>query len=215
MEKKDKLYFWRIKIIMNRILIILVVLFTMSCTQDKRPILGDTDYQKKQNAKFKDASTSPLTKKDRKEFEGLDFFKFDSTFVVTAELKLIPDTKWFNMKTTTKRLSKERIYGVLTLSIHNETYRLNVYQGEENMQTEGLEDYLFLPFLDDTNGEESYGGGRYIDLRIPVSDTIIIDFNRAYNPYCVYNEKFSCPIVPRDNYLPIEIKAGVKSYKKF
>ena len=215
MEKKDKLYFWRIKIIMNRILIILVVLFTMSCTQDKRPILGDTDYQKKQNAKFKDASTSPLTKKDRKEFEGLDFFKFDSTFVVTAELKLIPDTKWFNMKTTTKRLSKERIYGVLTLSIHNETYRLNVYQGEENMQTEGLEDYLFLPFLDDTNGEESYGGGRYIDLRIPESDTIIIDFNRAYNPYCVYNEKFSCPIVPRDNYLPIEIKAGVKSYKKF
>jgi uncharacterized protein len=202
MEKKDKLYFWRIKIIMNRILIILVVLFTMSCTQDKRPILGDTDYQKKQNAKFKDASTSPLTKKDRKEFEGLDFFKFDSTFVVTAELKLIPDTKWFNMKTTTKRLSKERIYGVLTLSIHN-------------MQTEGLEDYLFLPFLDDTNGEESYGGGRYIDLRIPESDTIIIDFNRAYNPYCVYNEKFSCPIVPRDNYLPIEIKAGVKSYKKF
>ncbi|MFT5216411.1 MAG: hypothetical protein ACI83H_001534 [Glaciecola sp.] len=215
MEKKDKLYFWRIKIIMNRILIILVVLFTMSCTQDKRPILGDTDYQKKQNAKFKDASTSPLTKKDRKEFEGLDFFKFDSTFVVTAELKLIPDTKWFNMKTTTKRLSKERIYGVLTLSIHNEAYSLNVYQGEENMQTEGLEDYLFLPFLDDTNGEESYGGGRYIDLRIPESDTIIIDFNRAYNPYCVYNEKFSCPIVPRDNYLPIEIKAGVKSYKKF
>jgi uncharacterized protein (DUF1684 family) len=200
---------------MNRILILLVFCSMFSCSQDKRPILGETNYQKEQNAKFKDASTSPLTKKDRKEFESLDFFKFDSTFVVTAELKLIPDTKWFNMKTTTKRLSKERIYGVLTLSIHNETYRLNVYQGEENMQTEGLEDYLFLPFLDDTNGEESYGGGRYIDLRIPVSDTIIIDFNRAYNPYCVYNEKFSCPIVPRDNYLPIEIKAGVKSYKKF
>jgi uncharacterized protein (DUF1684 family) len=200
---------------MNRILILLVFCSMFSCSQDKRPILGETNYQKEQNAKFKDASISPLTKKDRKEFESLDFFKFDSTFVVTAELKLIPDTKWFNMKTTTKRLSKERIYGVLTLSIHNETYRLNVYQGEENMQTEGLEDYLFLPFLDDTNGEESYGGGRYIDLRIPVSDTIIIDFNRAYNPYCVYNEKFSCPIVPRDNYLPIEIKAGVKSYKKF
>jgi uncharacterized protein (DUF1684 family) len=200
---------------MNRILILLVFCSMFSCSQDKRPILGETNYQKEQNAKFKDASISPLTKKDRKEFESLDFFKFDSTFVVTAELKLIPDTKWFNMKTTTKRLSKERIYGVLTLSIHNETYRLNVYQGEENMQTEGLEDYLFLPFLDDTNGEESYGGGRYIDLRIPESDTIIIDFNRAYNPYCVYNEKFSCPIVPRDNYLPIEIKAGVKSYKKF
>jgi len=215
MEKKDKLYFWRIKIIMNRILIILVVLFTMSCTQDKRPILGETDYQKKQNAKFKDATTSPLTKKDRKEFEGLGFFNFDSTFVITAQLKRTPETEFFNMKTTTERLSKERVFGVLKLSINDEAYSLNVYQGEENMQTEGLEDYLFLPFLDDTNGEESYGGGRYIDLRIPERDIIIIDFNRAYNPYCVYNEKFSCPIVPLDNYLPIEIKAGVKAYKKF
>ena len=77
-----------------------------------------------------------------------------------------------------------------------------------------VQDYLFLPFLDDTNGEESYGGGRYIDLRIPETDTITIDFNRAYNPLCVYNEKFSCPIVPRVNYLPIQIKAGVKMYAK-
>ena len=90
---------------------------------------------------------------------------------------------------------------------------MNIYQGEENMQTEGLEDYLFMPFLDDTNGTTSYAGGRYIDLRIPEGDSIIIDFNTAYNPYCAYNEKFSCPIVPRGNYLPIEIKAGLKAYK--
>jgi len=199
---------------MNRIFIASIVLLLMSCTQEKRPLLGETDYQKEQNAKFKDATTSPLTDKDRKDFKGLEFFKFDSTYVVKASLKRTPDSEWFNMKTTTERLSKERIFGTLTFEINGELFNLNLYQGEENMQTEGLEDYLFLPFLDDTNGEESYGGGRYIDLRIPESDSITIDFNKAYNPLCVYNEKFSCPIVPRVNYLPIEIKAGVKMYTK-
>lgn len=199
---------------MNRVFISFFVLFLMSCTQEKRPLLGETDYQIEQNAKFKDATTSPLTDKDRKDFKGLEFFKFDSIYIVKAVLKLTPESEWFNMKTTTERLSKERVFGQLTFEINDESFNLNVYQGEENMQTEGLEDYLFLPFLDDTNGEESYGGGRYIDLRIPESDSITIDFNKAYNPLCVYNEKFSCPIVPRVNYLPIEIKAGVKMYAK-
>ena len=197
---------------MNRIFSLLVLCLMFSCSQDKRPILGETDYQKEQNAKFKDATRSPLTSKDRKSFRGLDFFEYDSTLIITAELKRTPEAEFFNMKTTTKRLSKERIFGVLTFDIKGETYNLNIYQGEENMQTEGFEDYLFLPFLDDTNGSESYGGGRYIDLRIPEGDSINIDFNKAYNPYCVYNEKFSCPIVPRINYLPLEIKAGVKIY---
>jgi uncharacterized protein len=199
---------------MNRVFVSFFVLFLMSCTQEKRPLLGETDYQIEQNAKFKDATTSPLTDKDRKDFNGLDFFKFDSIYIVKAALKRTPESEWFNMKTTTERLSKERVFGQLTFEINDDSFNLNVYQGEENMQTEGLEDYLFLPFLDDTNGEESYGGGRYIDLRIPESDSITIDFNKAYNPLCVYNEKFSCPIVPRVNYLPIEIKAGVKMYAK-
>lgn len=199
---------------MNRLFVICIVVFLMSCNEERRPLLGETDYQKEQNAKFKDATTSPLTDKDRKDFRGLDFFKFDSTYIVKASLKRTPSAEWFNMKTTTERLSKERVFGVLTFRINGEHFSLNVYQGEENMQTKGFENYLFLPFLDDTNGEESYGGGRYIDLRIPESDTITIDFNRAYNPLCVYNEKFSCPLVPRENYLPIQVKAGVKMYAK-
>lgn len=194
-----------------KILILFVVVF--SCSQ-KKPILGKTEHQKEQNAFFKDASTSPLIDKDRENFEGLEFFKYDSTFLVVADLKRTPDTEFFNMKTTTDRVSRERIYGVLTFKISEETFNLNIYQGEENMETEGFEDYLFLPFLDATNGESTYGGGRYIDMKIPDGDSIEIDFNSAYNPYCVYNEKYSCPIVPRVNYLPIQINAGVKNYKK-
>ncbi|WP_435413611.1 DUF1684 domain-containing protein [Psychroserpens mesophilus] len=199
---------------MKSFLAVLILISTLSCAQEKKPITGDTEFQRELNAEYKDATSSPLKDKDRRHFEGLNFFKFDSTYIVKANLKRTPDTEWFDMKTTTSRVSPERIYGILTFELKGQTYSLNVYQGKDIMKREGFEDYLFLPFLDDTNGEESYGGGRYIDLRIPEGDTIEIDFNKAYNPYCAYNEKYSCPIVPRVNYLALSVRAGVKAFKK-
>ena len=197
---------------MKHLLTVLLFIATMSCAQEKTPIAGDTEFQRKINAEYKDATKSPLKNKDRKDFKGLDFFKFDSTFVVKASLERTPDSKWFKMQTTTSRVSDERIYGVLTFELKGQTHQLNIYQGKDLMSTEGFEDYLFLPFLDNTNGESTYGGGRYIDMKIPNANTVEIDFNRAYNPYCAYNEKYSCPIVPRENYLDIEVRAGVKKF---
>jgi len=199
---------------MKSFLLLIILISTLSCAQSKKPILGETEFQRELNAEYKDATSSPLKDKDRKHFEGLDFFKYDSSYVVTAHLKRTPDTEWFDMQTTTSRVSPERVYGILTFELKGETYSLNVYQGKDVIKREGLEDYLFLPFIDDTNGEESYGGGRYIDLRIPEGDTITIDFNKAYNPYCAYNEKYSCPIVPRVNYLALNVRAGVKAFEK-
>ena len=193
---------------------ILSFFFFVGCAQDKRPIKGETEFQRELNAEYKDATKSPLKDKDRKHFEGLDFFKFDSTYVVLAELERTPDSEWFNMRTTTSRVSKERVFGVLHFELKGEKFKLNVYQGADLMTREGFEDYLFLPFLDETNGFESYGGGRYIDMKIPNSHTIEIDFNKAYNPYCAYNDKYSCPIVPRENYLKTRIEAGVKAFGK-
>ncbi|WP_074938324.1 DUF1684 domain-containing protein [Algibacter lectus] len=198
----------------NLMLMAVVLMSVFSCGQNKRPILGETEFQKTINAEYKDASTSPLKDKDRKVFESLEFFKFDSTYVVTAQFKRVENAEWFNMKTTTDRVSKERVYGVLTFELKGETFSLNVYQGQELMTKEGFEDYLFLPFLDETNGLESYGGGRYLDMKIPDSNTVVIDFNSAYNPYCAYNERFSCPVVPRVNYLKTRVEAGVKAFKK-
>ncbi len=199
---------------MKNFFLIFLMVCTVACAQDKQTLNGETEWQKEMNAEFKDASKSPLKKKDLKKFKGLDFFKFDSTYVVKAVLKKTPDSEWFKMKTTTSRESEERVFGVLTFELKGQKFQLNVYQGKDLMTTEGYEDYLFLPFLDDTNGEESYGGGRYIEARIPEGDTIEIDFNKAYNPYCAYNEKYSCPIVPRENYLPLKVEAGVKAFEK-
>ena len=200
---------------MRNLVVLCVLLITLlSCAQKKRIIKGETEFQRELNSEYKDASKSPLKDKDRKHFEGLDFFSFDSTYVVKATLEPTPNSDWFNMKTTTDRVSKERVYGVLNFEMEDKYYQLNIYQGMDLMTKEGFEDYLFLPFLDETNGIESYGGGRYIDARIPEGDTLVIDFNKAYNPYCAYNDKYSCPIVPRTNYLKTRIEAGVKVFDK-
>jgi len=194
-------------------IVMLLVFITVACNNGKRPIVGVTDFQREMNAKFKDVTTSPLSASDLKVFKNLKFFEVDSTFEVRGVLKRTPNAEFFEMKTTTSRVSRERVFGIITVNLKNKFYRLNVYQGEENMQSMGNKDYLFLPFLDDTNGEESYAGGRYIDLRIPEGDSIVIDFNKAYNPYCDYNDKFSCPLVPRENYIDIPVKAGLKKFK--
>lgn len=199
---------------MKYIKYLFLLVLIVACSGKQPAAIGETPFQIKMNADFKDASKSPLKSKDLKTFQGLDFFPFDSAFMVKAILKRTPDSDWFNMKTTTDRISKERVFGTLSFDLKGNSYQLNIYQGEENLETEGLENYLFLPFLDDTNGDSTYGGGRYIDLEIPYGDIMTIDFNKAYNPYCVYNEKYSCPIVPRVNYLNIEITAGLKMFQK-
>lgn len=195
---------------MKKIILLIVFIVLLGCANNKHQILGETEYQKELNAFFKDATTSPLKDKDRKHFEGLEFFKFDSSYVVAASLKRTPEAKPFQMKTSTKRLPVYKIYGELNFKIKGKPFILNIYQ---NVESED-KDYLFLPFLDDTNGETSYSGGRYIETSIPEGNTITIDFNEAFNPYCAYNDKYSCPIVPRVNYLPIKIEAGVKAFKK-
>ncbi|MCF7567787.1 DUF1684 domain-containing protein [Sabulilitoribacter arenilitoris] len=199
---------------------IYVLFFTLcvilcSCKQEKRPVLGETEYQKEQNANFKDATISPLKDKDRKDFKGLEFFKFDSTYVIKTSFKRTPNETVFKMKTTTDREPEYVKYGELNFDLKGKNFTLNIYQNQGLIDKEGYDDYLFLPFLDETNGIESYGGGRYIDARIPKNDSMVIDFNKAYNPYCAYNDKYSCPIVPRENYLNTRIEAGVKTFGKY
>jgi uncharacterized protein (DUF1684 family) len=199
---------------MKNLVLLFVFVFSVSCAQDKQLLNEETEWQKEMNADFKDATQSPLKDKDRKTFEGLDFYKFDSAYVVNAKLKRTPDAKPFKMKTTTERRPDYVQYGVITFTLKGKEYSLNIYQNLGLFEEEGYEDYLFLPFLDNTNGNGSYPGGRYTEARIPEGDTILIDFNTAYNPYCAYNDKYSCPIVPRANYLDLEIEAGVKAFKK-
>jgi uncharacterized protein (DUF1684 family) len=119
----------------------------------------------------------------------------------------------FTMPTTTDRLPVYVQYGLVSFNLNGQEFNMPIFQNQSLVLTEEYEDYLFFPFTDLSNGFESYGGGRYIDLRLPNSDEIRIDFNKSYNPYCAYNGKYSCPIPPRSNDMNIEINAGVKKWK--
>ncbi len=170
------------------------------------------EFQQSLNKEYATREVSPLTKEDFKTFKGLDFYPVNEKFIVEAKFVRTPDEKVFKMKTSTARLPEYVKYGELLFSIAGVDLKLNLYQKIDLTQKEGNEAYLFLPFSDLTCGKESYIGGRYIDVRIPKSDTVILDFNKAYNPYCAYNFKYSCPIVPLENDLNIAVLAGVKKF---
>ncbi|MCG1035951.1 DUF1684 domain-containing protein [Polaribacter sargassicola] len=190
----------------------------VSCNSGKRPsLIGETVYQQELNASYKDASKSPLKKNDLKDFKGLDFFKVDSTFIVNAKLTRIENSPIFEMPTTTERKPLYKEYGLLNFTLKGNDYELTVYQSQDDLRDEKYKDYLFVPFTDLTSGNESYGGGRYMDLKttdIASDNTLLLNFNNTYNPYCAYNDKYSCPLTPRKNHLDLEVKAGVKAFKK-
>jgi len=213
----------------NVLLMLLFIFIMLGCKQNKKyhdernietanvphnSLKEILDFQFKLNEEFKNPETSPLPDRYRKEFESLDFFQPDTNYIVRAKFVLTPEAIPFLMPTTTDRKSGEVVYGIAHFQLNGKEHRLEIYQNRKLQLEEGFKDYLFLPFSDQTNGNESYTGGRYIDLSIPKSNSIVIDFNKAYNPYCAYNKKYSCPIVPSVNALDIRVLAGVKDFKK-
>jgi len=193
---------------------ILYLLFLNSCIDSNEEYYKDlTAYRKEINIMFSDSTTSPLPKEDLLHFKGLEFFPVDPAYSIEADFQITPGSETFKMPMSKERIVWYRKYGVAKFTLKGKELSLAVYQNQDLVKKEGYEDYLFLPFKDLTNGVETYGGGRYIDLRIPDGDKILIDFNKAYNPYCAYNYKYSCPIPPDENHLQVEIKAGVLDYE--
>ena len=193
------------------ILIVTILFFALSSAHDKT-IQTSEEFQADLNKKYADSISSPLKKEDLKTFKNLNFFNIDSKYIVEAKLVRTKKEKVFKMKTSTDRLPEYKKYGELYFTIDGKKLKLNVYQSIDLIKKKEYKNYLFLPFTDLTCGNDSYAAGRYIDLSIPKNDKIIIDFNKAYNPYCAYNYKYSCPIVPSENDLNVEIKAGVKKF---
>ncbi len=189
----------------------LILIFTSIISVAQLKVTAE-EFQKHLNEEFADATKSPLTEEDRKEFKELDFFDIDKNFIVEAQFIKSKNEKSFEMKTSTERTPLYIKYGEISFSINGKSLKLNVYQNLELVKRKGFSNHLFLPFSDLTSGNETYIGGRYIDLEIPEEDKIILDFNQAYNPYCAYNPKYSCPKVPLENDLPIQIYAGVKKF---
>ncbi len=162
---------------------------------------------------FSDSTTSPFNKLEREEFHGFNYFKPDLDYKILANFTLDTTGSEFGMRTTTTRMPTYRTYGYLDFVINDTNCRLTTFQNMDYKDDPVYGGNLFVPFKDLTNMHGSYGAGRYIDITIPTKGTVVLDFNVAYNPYCAYSERWSCPLVPFDNHLDVNIPVGEKTYK--
>ncbi len=146
----------------------------------------------------------------------MQFFPPDSSFRVMATVSYVDQSPWEAFATSSGARKNYRVYAVLKFMLHQESFSLNLYQSQDLMGQAQYRDYLFLPFTDSTNGNESYASGRYLELREGeiINNTALIDFNKAYNPYCAYVKYYSCPIPPAGNHLKYTIRAGEKNFAK-
>jgi len=192
-------------------LLFIMVLFT-SCDNSKNLTYNDQikQHQYQMNLMFNDANKSPLKQEDLKSFSHLDFFPIDSLYKIKSRFIPIENGKIISFPTTTDRVALYLEYAKAHFVFKGKEQELTLYLSQNTTE----QDYLFLPFFDLTNGNSSYDGGRYLDLEVYPQNqqNIWIDFNLAYNPYCAYNDKYSCPIPPKENSLDIAIPAGVKKY---
>jgi uncharacterized protein len=194
--------------------LLLSLLLLQSQAQSDSLLLKDIKtYQNELDAEYKNPATSPLDSADRVKFRRHEFYPADLKYRVVADFRRTPDELKFKMKTTGSKTPEYVKYGVADFQIDGKQYKLNIYQNVALSQTEQYKDALFLPFNDNTNGVDTYGGGRYIDLTIPSGNSLVIDFNKAYNPYCAYSHRYSCPVPPPENHLDAEIKAGIKLHE--
>lgn len=142
----------------------------------------------------------------------LSFFPPDRDYAVDATVQLLENQEPFKLTTSSGKTKDAQKYALLTFTLKGKKYRLYAYQLLKLKEKAGTANELFLPFTDITNGHTSYGGGRYIDLQTTdiLNNRIRIDFNKAYNPYCAFTTGYNCPIPPRENDLPLQVKAGEK-----
>ena len=206
--------------LLKKLLITSVFLSWIGCidamAQEKAYLEEIRVYRESENDDFKNPDKSPLSKKERKAFEEHDFYPVDEKLRVMASLQRTPESKPFQMATSDGGQRLYRKYGDLIFDLNGKGYSLEIYQQVPRFGSTGNQDLLFLPFKDLTNGKETYEAGRYLHYEsAPEGNEMIIDFNKAYNPYCAYSDRYSCPLAPEANHLDTEIKAGVKAYKKY
>ncbi len=158
---------------------------------------------------YQDTATSPLHEEERANFKGITFYPLSKDYITEADFEPIANGKTIAMPTSSNKIKYFKEYGLAKFSINGEKCQLTLYQSDPPIK--GYEQSLFLPFKDATSGFETYGMGRYMDIEMSeiINRKLILDFNRAYHPYCAYSEHYNCPITPANNTLTIKIEAGV------
>jgi len=165
-----------------------------------------TEFRAMKDEFFKRDPHSPLMDDQKKEFAGLKYFPANPALDLTLKLELLKEQDKVEMQTSTGDIQEWVRWGKIAFEVGGEPAELTVYLSP------GGHGY-FLPLVDATAGKETYGAGRYLDLEPNADGTLHVDFNMAYNPYCAYNEFYSCPLTPFENRLKVRIEAGEMNFK--
>ena len=187
--------------------------YGLSAKDYKNYVDSIKNLRQKAIKEFSNIKTTPLDSVTFKNsFKPPKFFPLNLKYRVKAHFTVDTSGPVFGMATNTKRKPKYRVYGYLDFTINDTAQRLTAYQNVNFINDPEYGKFLFVPFRDKTNTYTTYGAGRYLDILIPDTDTIILDFNTAYNPYCAYSDRWSCPLVPFENWLEVSIEAGEMKY---
>jgi len=193
---------------MKKIFFICFILI-FSCGKKEKSVY-QTQIEKIRSDKDKEfltTSTSPFNEDELKTFKGFPYFDIDEKYNVKAVLTRTPDLPYFDMPHSNNKTRSYQKFGDITFELNGRKFVLPVYSNENFKK----DHELFFPFHDLTNGKETYGGGRFLDLKYSDTSPVVdVDFNLCYHPYCARSHRFSCPIVPKENTLDIEVKAGEK-----
>jgi uncharacterized protein len=150
---------------------------------------------------FKNDPQGPLTKEQRKIFKGLSYFPENKRMRFETELEVFQTPEEIEIQTSTGDIQKYRRYGRFHFEVDGQNAELTIYDDGHG---------FFLPFVDSLAGKETYAAGRYLEPDRISRNRFLIDFNMAYNPYCAYNERWSCPLTPFENRIKVPIRAGEK-----
>ncbi len=168
-----------------------------------------TGFRREKNIYFRDDPDSPIPTDKRANFKGLNYYSPDPAYRVKARLSRYDRPEPTTVVTSKGTMQAYLKHGTFGFQLQGVKLRLFVYKAAEDPFARSL----FIPFSDETSGSETYKSGRYLDLEEQGGDEYELDFNLAYNPYCAYNDQYTCPIPPRENKLPVKILAGEKNYK--
>ncbi len=193
----------------------IIFIFFYSC-KTKSIVQSDQNYSAEiehHRAEYKQDflkdERSPLREPD---FEYMHFYPADISYKCDCAFERTSDEKPFTLATVSGKNKIFTKYGIATCKINSKSTEVNIYQSHQTIKMPGFQDHLFVPYKDLTSGESTYGGGRYIDLKTGdiQNGRITIDFNKCYNPWCMYSDGYNCPIPPLENHLEVAIEAGEK-----
>lgn len=195
----------------SRHILIGFLLLTFNLAKAQSDFLAELKHHRDSiNDTFSNPESSILDSLSLSHFEEVDFFEPSIDYRVNATFEKIKKGKLVKMPTSTERIAEYREYGCLKFTLNGVKCKLIVYQSQRHLAHPIYSQFLFCPFTDKSTGVESYGTGRYLDLKLQDinGDEVVVDFNYCYAPYCAYSLKYSCPVPPAQNYLKTKVLAG-------